>query len=251
MTWRRKRSQFGDPEEVRTVTDYVIPPPATASLPVGTDARRFPIRRVFCVGRNYAAHAREMGKDPDREPPFFFMKPADAVIEATGVIPYPTLTSQLDHEIEMVVALKAGGTNVEPRDALDLVWGYGVGVDLTRRDIQQEAKELSRPWDWAKGFDASAPCSPIFPVEAVGHPAKGEIWLKVNGELKQRGDLRDLIWSIPEVISAISRAVDLVPGDLVYSGTPAGVGPMRPGDVVTGGVEGVTEFSFTVGPRPH
>jgi len=232
------------------VTDYVIPPPVTTSLPVSTGAQRFPVRRVFCVGRNYAAHAREMGKDPDREPPFFFMKPADAVIEATGVIPYPTLTSQLDHEIEMVVALKAGGTNVEPSDALDLVWGYGVGVDLTRRDIQQQAKELSRPWDWAKGFDASAPCSPIFPVEAVGHPAKGEIWLKVNGELKQRGDLRDLIWSIPEVISAISRAVDLAPGDLVYSGTPAGVGPMQPGDVVTGGVEGVTKFSFTVGPRP-
>jgi fumarylpyruvate hydrolase len=231
------------------VTGYVIPPPATASLPVGTGAQRFPIRRVFCVGRNYAAHAREMGKDPDREPPFFFMKPADAVIEATGVIPYPTLTSQLHHEIELVVALKAGRTNVEPRDALELVWGYGVGVDLTRRDIQDEAKKLSRPWDWAKGFDASAPCSPVFPVEVVGHPAKGRIWLKVNGEVKQRGDLRDLIWSIPEVISAISRAVALAPGDLIYSGTPAGVGPMQPGDVVTGGVEELTEFTFTVGPR--
>jgi fumarylpyruvate hydrolase len=231
------------------VTGYVIPPPATASLPVGTGAQRFPIRRVFCVGRNYAAHAREMGKDPDREPPFFFMKPADAVIEATGVIPYPTLTSQLHHEIELVVALKAGRTNVEPRDALELVWGYGVGVDLTRRDIQDEAKKLSRPWDWAKGFDASAPCSPVFPVEVVGHPAKGGIWLKVNGEVKQRGDLRDLIWSIPEVISAISRAVALAPGDLIYSGTPAGVGPMQPGDVVTGGVEELTEFTFTVGPR--
>ena len=204
---------------------------------------------MFCVGRNYAAHAREMGKDPDREPPFFFMKPADAVIDATGVIPYPTLTSQLHHEIELVVALQAGGTNVEPRDALELVWGYGVGVDLTRRDIQDEAKKLSRPWDWAKGFDASAPCSPLFPVELVGHPAKGEIWLKVNGEFKQRGDLRDLIWSIPEVISAISRAVDLAPGDLIYSGTPAGVGSMQPGEVVTGGVEGLTEFIFTVGPR--
>jgi fumarylpyruvate hydrolase len=236
-------------EEVRTVTGYVIPPPATASLPVGTGAQRFPIRRVFCVGRNYAAHAREMGKDPDREPPFFFMKPADAVIEATGVIPYPTLTSQLHHEIELVVALKAGRTNVEPRDALELVWGYGVGVDLTRRDIQDEAKKLSRPWDWAKGFDASAPCSPVFPVEVVGHPAKGRIWLKVNGEVTQRGDLRDLIWSIPEVISAISRAVALAPGDLIYSGTPAGVGPMQPGDVVTGGVEELTEFTFTVGPR--
>ncbi len=232
------------------MTDYVIPTPITASLPTSTGAQRFPIRRVFCVGRNYAAHAREMGKDPDREPPFFFMKPADAVLDAVGVIPYPVLTAEFHHEIEMVVALKAGGTNVAPRDALDLVWGYGVGVDLTRRDIQDEAKKLSRPWDWAKGFDASAPCSPIFPVEVVGHPAHGEIWLRVNGELKQRGDLKDLIWSIPEVISAISQAVALAPGDLIFSGTPAGVGPLLPGDDVSGGVEGIAEFSFSIGPRP-
>lgn len=229
--------------------EYVIPPPALPSLPVSTGAQRFPIRRVFCVGRNYAAHAREMGKDPDREPPFFFMKPADAVLDATGVIPYPSLTAEFHHEIEMVVALKAGGTEVSPADALGLVWGYGVGVDLTRRDVQDEAKKLSRPWDWAKGFDASAPCSPIHPVDVVGHPDSGEIWLKVNGELKQRGDLRDLIWTVPEVISAISQAVALAPGDLIFSGTPAGVGAMQPGDDVTGGVEGVAEFSFTVGPR--
>ena len=232
------------------MTDYVIAPPALPSLPVSTGGERFPIRRVFCVGRNYAAHAREMGKDPDREPPFFFMKPADAVLDAAGVIPYPSLTSDFHHEIEMVVALKAGGTNVAPPDALNLVWGYGVGVDLTRRDIQDEAKKLSRPWDWAKGFDASAPCSPIYPVEVVGHPDDGEIWLKVNGVLKQRGDLRDLIWTVPEVISSISHAVALAPGDLIYSGTPAGVGPIQPGDDVAGGVEGVAEFRFTVGPRP-
>ena len=231
------------------MTDYVIPPPKQASLPVST-AGHFPVRRVFCVGRNYAAHAREMGKDPDREPPFFFMKPADAVRYANGVIPYPSLTAEFHHEIEMVVALKAGGTNVAPQEALNLVWGYGVGVDLTRRDLQDEAKKLSRPWDWAKGFDASAPCSPIHPVEVVGHPVNGEIWLKVNGVLKQRGDLQDLIWTIPEVISAISRAVSLAPGDLIYSGTPAGVGPLQPGDEVTGGVEGVAEFGFTIGPRP-
>jgi fumarylpyruvate hydrolase len=232
------------------MTDYVIPRPPLTSLPVSTGAQRFPIRRVFCVGRNYAAHAREMGKDPDREPPFFFMKPADAVVDAKGVIPYPSLTSEFHHEVEMVVALKAGGTDVAPEDALNLVWGYGVGVDLTRRDIQDAAKKLSRPWDWAKGFDASAPCSPIHPVEAVGHPGQGNIWLKVNGELKQRGDLQDMIWSIPEVISFTSHAVDLAPGDLIYSGTPAGVGPMQPGDEITGGVEGVAEFIFTVGPRP-
>jgi fumarylpyruvate hydrolase len=232
------------------VTDYVIPPPATASLPVSTGTARFPIRRVFCVGRNYAAHAREMGKDPDREPPFFFMKPADAVIDATGVIPYPSLTSEFHHEIELVAALKAGGTDVSPGEALKLVWGYGVGVDLTRRDIQDEAKKLSRPWDWAKGFDASAPCSAIHPVEVVGHPDTGEIWLTVNSEVKQRGDLKDLIWSIPEVISYISQAVALAPGDLIYSGTPAGVGPLQPGDDVSGGVDGVAEFVFTVGQRP-
>ncbi len=232
------------------MTDYVIPTPVTASLPVSTGALRFPIRRVFCVGRNYAAHAREMGKDPDREPPFFFMKPADAVIDAAGVIPYPMLTAEFHHEIEMVVALKAGGTNVSPDDALDLVWGYGVGVDLTRRDIQDEAKKLSRPWDWAKGFDASAPCSAIHPFETVGHPDKGAVWLTVNGVVKQRGDLKELIWSIPEVISYISQAVALAPGDLIFSGTPAGVGPLQPGDDVSGGVEGVAEFSFTIGPRP-
>ena len=191
-----------------------------------------------------------MGKDPDREPPFFFMKPADAVLDANGVIPYPSLTAEFHHEIEMVVALKAGGTNVAPQEARNLVWGYGVGVDLTRRDIQDEAKKLSRPWDWAKGFDASAPCSPIHPVEVVGHPDTGEIWLKVNGVLKQRGDLQDLIWSVPEVISAISQAVALAPGDLIYSGTPAGVGPLQPGDDVTGAVEGVAEFDFTIGPHP-
>jgi fumarylpyruvate hydrolase len=150
----------------------------------------------------------------------------------------------------MVVALKAGGINVSPLEALSLVWGYGVGVDLTRRDIQDDAKKLSRPWDWAKGFDASAPCSPIHPVEEVGHPDTGEIWLKVNSELKQHGDLQDLIWSIPDVISYISQAVALAPGDLIYSGTPAGVGPMQPGDDVSGGVDGVAEFTFTVGPRP-
>jgi fumarylpyruvate hydrolase len=232
------------------MTDYVIPPPPQTSLPVSTGGQRFPVRRVFCVGRNYAAHAREMGEDPTRESPFFFMKPADAVVEAKGVIAYPSLTTDLHHEIEMVVALQAGGTNIQPNDALTLVWGYGVGVDLTRRDIQDEAKKLSRPWDWAKGFDASAPCSPIHPVAEVGHPDKGAIWLKVNGELKQRGDMQDLIWSVPEIIAFISQAVDLAPGDLIFSGTPAGVGPMHPGDEVTGGVEGIEELEFTIGPRP-
>ena len=229
------------------MTQYVIPPPPRASLPVSTGPERFPIRRVFCVGRNYAAHAREMGKDPDREPPFYFYKPADTVIDAAGTVPYPPLTSAFHHEIELVVALGAGGRDVAPADALDLVWGYGVGVDLTRRDLQDEAKKSSRPWDWSKGFDASAPCTPIHPVDTVGHPDSGEIWLRVNDDLKQQGDLKDLIWSVPEVISAISTAGDLAPGDLIYTGTPGGVGPMQPGDVVSGGVRGVAEFTFTIG----
>ena len=232
------------------MTDYVIAPPAAPSVAVEGDSARFPIRRVFCVGRNYAAHAREMGKDPTREPPFFFMKPADAVVPAQGVVPYPPLTADLHHEIELVVALGRGGSNVAPEAALDLVWGYGVGVDLTRRDLQDTAKKMSRPWDWAKGFDASAPCSAIRPVASVGQPSQGRIWLEVNGELKQEGDLRDLIWPVADVISHISRAVALAPGDLVYTGTPAGVGPLAPGDRVRGGVDGVATFEFEVGPRP-
>ena len=229
------------------MTEYVIPSPRQPSLPVSVGAQRFPIRRVFCVGRNYAAHAREMGKDPDREPPFFFTKPADTVVDAAGVIPYPTLTADFHHEVEMVVALGAGGVDVAPREALDLVWGYGVGVDLTRRDLQDEAKKLSRPWDWAKGFDASAPCTPIRPVADVGHPDRGAIWLAVDGDVRQRGDLADLIWSVPEMISHVSHAVALAPGDLIYTGTPAGVGPMRPGDRITGGVDGIAEFEFVIG----
>jgi fumarylpyruvate hydrolase len=191
-----------------------------------------------------------MGKDPDREPPFFFMKPADAVVPAEGTVPYPTLTENLHHEIELVVALGSGGSNVSPDDAMALVWGYGVGVDLTRRDLQDDAKKLSRPWDWAKGFDASAPCSALRPVSAVGHPASGRVWLEVNGSLKQEGDLRDLIWPIADVISYASRAVALQAGDLIYTGTPAGVGALQPGDQVRGGVDGVAAFSFQVGPRP-
>jgi len=232
------------------MTDFVITPPPANSLPVAGSSARFPIRRVFCVGRNYAAHAREMGQDPEREPPFFFSKPADAVVEASGVIPYPPLTSNLHHEVEMVVALKGGGSGIRAEEALNLVWGYGVGVDLTRRDIQDTAKKLSRPWDWAKGFDASAPCSPLQPVEVVGHPTQGRIWLHVNGEQQQMGDLTELIWSVPEVISHISRAVALQPGDLIFSGTPAGVGRLQPGDVVAGGVQGIADFMFTVGPKP-
>jgi fumarylpyruvate hydrolase len=232
------------------MTEFVITPPATPSIAVAGSSARFPIRRVFCVGRNYAAHAREMGNDPDREPPFFFMKPADAVVAAEGILPYPPLTDDLHHEVEMVVALGGGGANVDPADAMALVWGYGVGLDLTRRDMQAVAKQMSRPWDFAKGFDASAPCSALRPVSDGGHPADARIWLQVNGEVKQDGKLREMIWPVADVISHISRFVTLAPGDLIFSGTPAGVAALQPGDRVRGAVDGVAEFDFTMGPAP-
>lgn len=232
------------------MTDYVIAQPAVPSVAVAGTAERFPIRRVFCVGRNYAAHALEMGSDPDREPPFFFAKPTDAVIPASGTVPYPSATSDLHHEIELVVALGSGGTNIDPAAAMDMVWGYGVGLDLTRRDLQAAAKEIGRPWDMAKGFDASAPCSPLIPATALGHPQGNTIWLDVNGVRKQEGLLSDMIWSIPEVIAALSRLLTLAPGDLIYTGTPSGVGQLNPGDVVSGGVDGVAAFTLTMGPKP-
>ena len=232
------------------MTDYVIAPPAVPSVAVAGSSARFPVRRVFCVGRNYAAHAREMGSDPHREPPFFFSKPADAVIPASGTVPYPPATSDLHHEIELVVALGGGGANIDPAAALALVWGYGVGIDLTRRDLQAVAKDQGRPWDMAKGFDASAPCSPLVAAATLGHPTGNKVWLDVNGARKQEGTLDEMIWSIPEVIAALSRLVTLAPGDLIYTGTPAGVGKINPGDVVTGGVDGVAEFALTFGPKP-
>jgi len=232
------------------MSEYVVSPPSVPSLAVAGTTSRFPIRRVFCVGRNYAAHAREMGKDPDREPPFFFMKPADAVVAAQGTVPYPSCTAELHHEIEMVVALGAGGSNIAPEEALGLVWGYGVGLDLTRRDLQAVAKEMSRPWDFAKGFDASAPCSELHPVTEVGHPTQARIWLEVNGAVRQDGNLQEMIWSVADVISHISRFVALAPGDLIFSGTPAGVGSLQPGDTVFGAVAGVADFRFVVGAMP-
>jgi fumarylpyruvate hydrolase len=178
------------------------------------------------------------------------MKPADAVVLADGIVPYPPLTDDLHHEVEMVVAVGRHGVNLSANEALTLVWGYGVGVDLTRRDLQNVAKKMSRPWDWAKGFDASAPSSQLVPVERVGHPKEGRVWLAVNGEVRQEGDLKELIWPVADVLAYISQSVGLEPGDLVFTGTPAGVGGLQPGDRVTGGVAGVAEISFTMGPRP-
>ncbi|WP_459177080.1 fumarylacetoacetate hydrolase family protein [Ewingella americana] len=228
------------------MTEYVIAVPPTPSLAVDNEQARFPLRRVYCVGRNYADHAREMGHNPDREPPFFFSKPADAVIPASGSVPYPSLTQELHYEVELVVAIGVGGKDIAPEDALEHVWGYTVGVDLTRRDLQALAKKAGRPWDLSKGFDASAPTNPLLPVSLVGHPAEGSIWLKVNGEQRQHGDLSEQIWQVPEVISYLSQAVELQPGDLIYTGTPAGVGEIKPGDVVTGGINNIGTFRFTI-----
>jgi fumarylpyruvate hydrolase len=228
------------------MSSYVISAPAQPSLAVAGSQERFPIRRVFCVGRNYGAHAREMGSDPNREPPFFFTKPADAVVPAGGAVPYPPATQDLHHEVELVVALGAGGTDIDPRDAMSLVWGYGVGLDLTRRDLQAVAKDAGRPWDMAKGFDASAPCSPLIPAAKLGHPQDARIWLEVNGALRQEGNLNEMIWPIPDVIAHLSRLVTLAPGDLIYTGTPAGVAALKPGDRLRGGVDGVTEFELSI-----
>ncbi len=227
---------------------YVIDFGPTPTLPVVGTADRFPVGRIYCVGRNYAEHAREMGHDPDREPPFFFMKPANAIVQNGATIPYPQVTKDLHHEIELVVALGKGGANIAADKALDHVWGYGVGLDMTRRDIQGEAKKMGRPWDMGKGFDNSAPCTALLPASKIGHPAKGAIWLKVNGTTTQKGDLSEMIWNVPETIAYLSGLVTLQSGDLIYSGTPAGVGPVSPGDKLVGHVDGVgDDLSITYG----
>ncbi len=225
---------------------YVLPMPPVPSVAVAGTQDRFAVRRIFCVGRNYAAHAREMGRDPDREPPFVFLKPADTVVDDGAKIPYPPQTKNFHYEIELVVAIAKGGVNISEAEALSHVYGYGVGIDLTRRDLQLAARDLGRPWDWGKGFDLSAPCAPLHPVAKLGHPDKGRIWLAVNGTVKQDGDLSELIWSVPEIIAFISNSMKLQPGDLIYTGTPAGVGAIIAGDHVTGGIAGIGEISIHI-----
>jgi fumarylpyruvate hydrolase len=225
--------------------NYAIEFPGTPTLPVVESNKAFPVGRIYCVGRNYAEHAREMGHDPDREPPFFFMKPADAIVQNGATIPYPQMTKDLHHEIEMIVAIGKGGSDIPEEKALEHVFGYGVGLDMTRRDLQWEAKKMGRPWEMGKAFDNSAPCTALKTVAMVGHPAKGAIWLKVNGELKQKGDLAEMIWNVPETISYLSKLVTLRPGDIIMSGTPAGVGPVKAGDKLEGHVDGVGDLTLT------
>lgn len=228
---------------------YVIDPPAVVAVPVSGTADAFPVRRVWCVGRNYAAHAREMGHDPDREPPFFFAKPANAVVAGGGELPFPDQTDDLHHEIELVAALGRGGANVSAAEALELVYGYAVGLDMTLRDVQAEAKKLGRPWDLSKGFDRSCPISPIVPAAQIGHPATGRIEVTVNGEVRQSGDLNQMIWSVAEALSCLSQAVALLPGDLLMTGTPAGVSAVKPGDVLRGTCDGIGEIRVSYRPR--
>ena len=230
------------------VTSFVFPPAPRPSVAISGSTERFPVRRVFCVGRNYAAHAREMGKDPDREPPFFFTKPADAVCDAGSAIPYPPLTDDLHFEMELVVAIGQGGKDIAPDAAEAHIWGYGAGIDLTRRDLQQQAKDKGRPWDWGKAFDHSAPCGPLHLAENIGHPTKGRIWLAVNGETRQDGDISQLIWNVPEIVAIVSASMRLQAGDLIYTGTPAGVGAIVAGDRITGGIDGLGEIEVEIGP---
>ncbi|MEY2634010.1 MAG: hypothetical protein RIR00_2664 [Pseudomonadota bacterium] len=234
---------------------YLFPPVAVTTLMTQDSDSLFPVRRIFCVGRNYADHAREMGAHDQaegKEPPFFFTKPADALIGGAGqiAIPYPPATQDLQHEVELVAALGKGGSNIPVTGALDCVVAYTVGLDLTRRDMQARAKAKAHPWDMSKGFDASAVAGPLRLASQCGHPGKGAIWLKVNGETRQQGDLSQMSWSVAGVIAQLSRLVRLAPGDLIYTGTPAGVGTLRSGDLVTAGIDGVGELSGKIGIAP-
>ena len=227
---------------------YVIVPPAVVSVPVAGGGL-FPVHRVYCVGRNYAEHAQEMGFT-GREPPFFFLKPADAVVPVadseTGVIAYPTLTANLHHEIELVVAIGVGGNAIQAADAASHIWGYGIGLDMTRRDLQGEMKKQGRPWCIGKAFEQSAPIGPLHAKAKTGELLAGEITLAVNGVQRQKGDLKDLIWSVNETIAAISAAWTLQPGDLIYTGTPAGVGAVVRGDVMAGAIAGLGTLTVSV-----
>jgi fumarylpyruvate hydrolase len=220
------------------MTDFAFPPPAPVCVPVLGSSAGFPVRRIYCVGRNYADHAREMGADPVRDPPFFFQKPADAIVGNGEPVPYPSRTASFHHEIELVVAIGHGGTDIPQSSALQHVFGYATGNDYTRRDLQLAARDKGRPWETGKSFAKSAAITALRPA-ALGHLARGRIWLAVNGEARQQADIADLIWNVPEIIAELSTLFDLAPGDLIYTGTPAGVGAVRRGDRVTGGIDGL------------
>ncbi|MGB5558606.1 MAG: fumarylacetoacetate hydrolase family protein [Paracoccaceae bacterium] len=226
------------------MSEYVIPTPPVAAIPVA-EGGQFPVRRVYCIGRNYAAHAIEMGHDPDRESPFFFQKNPNN-LDPSGEFPYPPHSSDVHHEVELAVALKSGGTNIAIEDALDHVWGYAVSLDMTRRDLQGEAKKTGRPWEIGKAFERSGPIGPMYPASKVGHLDHGRIELKINGAIKQDGDMNQMIWKVPEMISYLSEYFELAAGDIIMSGTPAGVGPVERGDTMEASIEGLGEFVVKV-----
>jgi fumarylpyruvate hydrolase len=225
------------------VVPFTVDPPSVAIE--GSDAR-FPVHRIYCVGRNYAAHVREMGATPEREPPCFFMKPADAVVPNGAAVPYASRTSNLHHEIELVVAIGRAGRDLLRDTALGHVFGYAVGNDLTRRDLQAAARNAGLPWDVAKGFDRSAPIAAIRPVATAGHVAGGRIWLEVNGQVRQEANLAEMIWSVPDILVELSSLFELQPGDLIFTGTPAGVGPVQRGDTLVGGIDGLETLRTTI-----
>ena len=225
--------------------EYAFPPPAPAAIDVVDTDHRYPVHRIYCVGRNYAAHAREMGSDPDREPPFFFCKPADAIVANHSTIPYPSRTSNLHHEVELVVAIGQGGKNILPADALDHIYGYAVGLDLTRRDLQNDLKSKGHPWETGKAFDHSAPIGAITPAESKPID-QGRIWLSVNDQLRQDADVADLIWSVPEIISELSALFELCPGDLIFTGTPSGVAAVKSGDRIEAGIDGLETLVISI-----
>jgi fumarylpyruvate hydrolase len=225
---------------------FLFTPSAIPSVKVQDSASRFPVHRIYCVGRNYAEHAREMGSDPTREPPFFFSKPADAIVPNNTPVPYPPRTQNFHHEVELVIAIGKGGRNILTSNALDHVFGYAVGNDLTRRDLQKQAKDVGKPWDVSKGFDHSAPIAAIRPVSTKGHVTSAAIWLKVNDELRQQANVADLIWSVPEIIAELSTLFELQPGDLIFTGTPAGVSALKVGDRIEAGIEGLESLSTTI-----
>ncbi len=221
------------------MTEFVFPPQPHAYLPIRDSSQKFAVHRIYCVGRNYAEHAIEMGHDPDKELPFFFQKNPDNLVVDGGNFPYPPLSKEVHHEIELVAALGSGGKDIPVDQAMDHVFGYAVGLDMTRRDLQAQQKKLGRPWDIGKAFEHSAPCGELVPASSIGHPTQGAVRLDVNGELRQQGDLNQLIWKVSEIISILSGLFELKTGDLVMTGTPAGVGPVERGDLLRGSIDGV------------
>ncbi|KMO19321.1 fumarylacetoacetate hydrolase family protein [Methylobacterium indicum] len=226
-----------------------LPVVAPATLAIAGTDERFPVRRIYCVGRNYVEHIREMKEGDERDPPFFFQKPGDAVVADGATIPYPPDTQDFQFEVEFVVAIGAGGRAIARDRALDHVYGYAVGIDLTRRDRQREMRALMLPWERGKAFDASAPCGALHRAAEIGHPVRGAITLSVDGAERQRGDLAQMIWNVPEIVANLSASYELKPGDLIMTGTPAGVGPVRPGETIAARIEGVGTLDLSIGPR--